>query len=785
MPAASPARRRPLRAIAALLLALALVAGWGGTAAAQVTGLPGLGGLTWGGGGSAPAPAEAPPAAEPVERGGASGSMAGSAAERARDFRAHVRELAAEVPGGFAAMRAALAAQSPTGAPGYFAGVALVTGVLILIGRAVGQMAAFGLFRPLMIRTQRMFADPQGIADKLPVLALRMALTAAFIVVVAAVAAVLGLWLVEDHGPTQATAALILFYYFLYLLVDTAWRMILCPYLPDYRIPAIGDAEARTLYFWLSGLTLLAVVGKAYAEWLGALGLDPKLVAVNSIGFALTGLAVSVALVWVNREAVSGMILGGRTPEAASWPQRLGARIWAPAVTAYLIVAGLEECVRAMMGGSGGVSLLSGLFATLLLGLTVYAVGIYVAERLFAPRPGRVRPGDGAETEAPPAAGDPEADGDEEGGGGPAAAAAAPIPSRSGMRTYRDLAGRVASLLALGVAGYVLIRIWAGPAAFAETAPLGILEDLVDILLIGYVGYHAARIWLDRRIADEGVDEVAAKPGDEGGGASASSRLGTLLPLLRSAVLVVIAASAGVLAAMELGINVAPLFAGAGIVGLAIGFGAQTLVRDILSGVFFLLDDAFRKGEYIDIGGVKGTVEKISIRSFQLRHHLGALQTVPFGEIKHLTNFSRDWVMMKLPLRLTYDTDPDQVRKLIKKLGEKLLQHPTEGPKFMQPLKSQGVFQMEDSAMIIRVKYMTRPGDQWTTRKLVYQEIRDLFAKEGIKFAHREVTVRIPDLEKDGHLNEAEARAVGAAARRAVEELDAPPTPAAALVEGR
>ena len=85
----------------------------------------------------------------------------------------------------------------------------------------------------------------------------------------------------------------------------------------------------------------------------------------------------------------------------------------------------------------------------------------------------------------------------------------------------------------------------------------------------------------------------------------------------------------------------------------------------------------FRKGEYIDVGEVKGTVEKISLRSFQLRHHLGALNTIPFGEIKHLTNYSRDWVMMKLPLRLTYDTDVDKVRKLVKKLGVKLLDHPT------------------------------------------------------------------------------------------------------------
>lgn len=342
------------------------------------------------------------------------------------------------------------------------------------------------------------------------------------------------------------------------------------------------------------------------------------------------------------------------------------------------------------------------------------------------------------------------------------------------MRTYEDLARRVVSLFALGTAVYALVLIWGGREIFADGSFFDRSQDVLDALFIGYIAYHAVRIWLDRRIAEEGVDELAPEPGDEGGGASATSRLGTLLPLFRAAILMVIVASVAVIVATELGVNVAPLFAGAGIVGIAIGFGAQTLVRDILSGMFFLLDDAFRKGEYIDVGAVKGTVEKISLRSFQLRHHLGALHTIPFGEITHLTNFSRDWVMMKLPLRLTYDTDVEKVRKLIKKLGQKLLEHPVEGHKFVQPLKSQGVYMMEDSAMIIRVKYMTRPGDQWTTRKLVYQEIRELFEREGIHFAHREVTVRIPDLPKDRELTEDERRAVGAAARRAIEEEPGP-----------
>jgi small-conductance mechanosensitive channel len=249
-----------------------------------------------------------------------------------------------------------------------------------------------------------------------------------------------------------------------------------------------------------------------------------------------------------------------------------------------------------------------------------------------------------------------------------------------------------------------------------------------------------------------------------------------LLPLFRNFILIVILVTIVLIVLLELGVNVSPLFAGAGVVGLAVGFGSQALVRDVFSGAFFLFDDAFRKGEYIDIGDVKGTVEKISVRSFQLRHHRGPLHTIPFGEIRFLTNFSRDWVIMKLPLRVTYDTDVEKVRKLIKKLGQELLEDPVIGKDFLQPLKSQGVIEMQDSAMIIRVKFMTTPGEQWMIRKRVFEEIRDLFEREGIKFAHREVTVRLADGKVDD-LTDQEKEAVTAAAQSAIEDAEAAAAP--------
>ncbi|MEL6745347.1 MAG: mechanosensitive ion channel family protein, partial [Pseudomonadota bacterium] len=252
------------------------------------------------------------------------------------------------------------------------------------------------------------------------------------------------------------------------------------------------------------------------------------------------------------------------------------------------------------------------------------------------------------------------------------------------------------------------------------------------------------------------------------GGGAGATRMATLLPILRYVMVATIFSVGGMIILSRMGIDIAPIFAGAGVVGIAVGFGAQTLIRDIFSGAFFLMDDAFRKGEYLEIEGIRGTVEKISVRSFQLRHHLGALHTIPFGEIKQLTNYSRDWVMMKLPLRVTYDTDVEKVRKLVKKLGQELMDHPQVGHTFMQPLKSQGVYKMEDSAMIIRVKFMTKPGEQFVTRKVVYESIQALFAREGIHFAHKEVTVRLADADANS-LSESEKKAVTAAARSVID----------------
>jgi small-conductance mechanosensitive channel len=263
----------------------------------------------------------------------------------------------------------------------------------------------------------------------------------------------------------------------------------------------------------------------------------------------------------------------------------------------------------------------------------------------------------------------------------------------------------------------------------------GALSSVV-ILLVADLIWQVAKTLIDRRLAQA---EALAPPGSEA--SSRQARLRTLLPIFRNAIFAVLAVVAVLMALSALGVEIGPLIAGAGIVGVAVGFGSQTLVKDIISGIFFLLDDAFRVGEYIQSGSYKGTVESFSLRSVKLRHHRGPVYTVPFGELGAVQNMSRDWVIDKFQIGVTYDTDLEKARKLIKKIGQELAEDPEYAPHIIEPLKMQGVEQFGDFAIQIRLKMTTRPGEQFVIRRKAFARIKQAFDKNGIQFATPTVQV--------------------------------------------
>ena len=258
----------------------------------------------------------------------------------------------------------------------------------------------------------------------------------------------------------------------------------------------------------------------------------------------------------------------------------------------------------------------------------------------------------------------------------------------------------------------------------------------VAIALIADFIWHVAKAAIDTKLAETADPGVATTVE-----ARRRARLRTLLPIFRNVLFVVVVVVAAMMALSALGVEIGPLIAGASVIGVAIGFGAQTFVRDVIAGMFYLLDDAFRVGEYIQSGNYKGTVEGFSIRSVRLRHQRGPLYTVPFGLLGAVQNMSRDWVIDKITLGVTYDTDLDLARKLIKQVGLDLTAEPEFAPLIIEPLKMQGVDAFGDFAIQLRAKMMTLPGEQFVIRRAAFARIKKAFDANGIKFAFPTVQV--------------------------------------------
>jgi small-conductance mechanosensitive channel len=533
-----------------------------------------------------------------------------------------------------------------------------------------------------------------------------------------------------------------------------AGRFILAPHAPSLRLPPIEDATAQRQQRRLMTIAAMMVVGIAFMQLYSALVLqlpNPDVGLQFALGFVIGAIVLGsiIVVIWLDRETISQVILSdsGSDGQPVGRVREVLASNWHIFATCFIIALYLVAIVRRLLTGeSQGTLIVVSLLILLVAPILDWIIGAALSA-LF-----RVNQS-AQEVSAAAATGGNEEPLDEA-----AAAAALRAAERAleARKAFRDvLVQNLRIILAVMIVLFIT-KIWnidiTGTVGMGE-AVAGALFDIVITLILASAVWGTLKVAIRFAVPEESEEGELGE--GEGGGAS-GSRMQTLVPLLGRFLLITLAVIVTLIVLSELGVDIGPLIAGAGVIGIAIGFGAQTLVKDIISGVFFLADDAFRVGEYIDVGDVMGSVEHISIRSLRLRHHRGPVHTIPFGEIRHLTNFSRDWAIMKIEFRLPFDADLEKVRKIIKKVGQTLLDDPVHGPNFLQPVKSQGVHRMDDSAFIIRVKFMAKPGEQFTLRREVFSMIQEAFAKGGIKFAPRRVIV-----ETSAPLEEA---AAGAAA---------------------
>ncbi|UEM18739.1 mechanosensitive ion channel family protein [Skermanella mucosa] len=496
------------------------------------------------------------------------------------------------------------------------------------------------------------------------------------------------------------------------LIADLIFRVLCAPGRPDLRLLPVGDQAAAAIHrsgIWVAVLSA-ALLG--LFDLLNALGMayDPLIALILPIS-TLPFLYLAVQL-WSRRRDIAALI-GGYLNLDLSASHGIGTGL----VLATIYLAGLWLTLAAAalrLEPGTGLRLLASF---------VLAAAVPVTALLLHRPVARFHESAGA------------------------------VDGEASATTVRLMRAVWVSLLVLAVVATAFL--WGFDAA-RQPGPFGIalrlLFDAGVILLLGYVGWALLIRSFDRLIASQNDRDRRT-----------AQRMATLLPLLRKFLQVALVAVVVMIVLSSLGIAIGPLLAGAGVVGIAIGLGAQSTIADILSGIFFLLEDAFHIGDYVEVGQLRGTVENISLRSLKLRHHRGAVHTLPFGQIKALTNYTRDWALMRLEFRVPPETDLNLVKKLVKRISAELSDDPEMGPSFIEPLKSQGVRRVEDDAVIIGVKYIAKPGEQFTIRREAYQRIIKAFNENGIDLVGRGVVVRVDDPN-------AASRAVGFAAVEAIRD---------------
>ncbi|MBS0549324.1 MAG: mechanosensitive ion channel, partial [Proteobacteria bacterium] len=412
---------------------------------------------------------------------------------------------------------------------------------------------------------------------------------------------------------------------FAWRLALLMFRFVLQPDAPSARLCAAESGSTRRMYSAVATVLLVLIVGRAVGQMLLDNGTPVEAMAAYQVGTMAIAVVVFLWLAVRARDAARQWLAGlGTTTPLAGF---IG-RHWTGLACTFFVMLALTQAYSAISGRIqvGGAMLLT-------LGLVVGLLFFETLVQAFVRR---------LDVQLP-----------ERSAGG-----AAPKLPDVVARCVR-VAVLIGVLVAIAERWIVEVLALASPDQWDRITQSS--RTAAASLFVAYVLWELFT-YVTAPYMARPARGVPGGPDDGDSQAATASRLGTMMPLLRTAAAILIVFTAVVIALEDFGINVMPLIAGASIFGIAISFGSQTLVRDIVSGIFYLTDDAFRVGEYIDCGRAKGTVEGFTLRSIKLRHQNGQVHTIPFGQLGQITNFSRDWLTVKFNLRFALDTDIEKLR---------------------------------------------------------------------------------------------------------------------------
>jgi len=506
-----------------------------------------------------------------------------------------------------------------------------------------------------------------------------------------------GAWFPGATGQDKLAVAVLtgIFGWRLYVLL---FRIVLQPDTPAARLCDVRDRDARGMYARVSVVMLLLILGRTLFLVLAAIETPPESLAAYQVIAALIYLAGLLWLVVRSKEAARQWFdgLGTVAPLAG-----MVGRNWIAVAIPFFAALGATQVYGVI---SGRVHIAQAMLLTLNL-----VVGVLIFETLLQ---AFVRRLDSQLVGRTPASDTPK------------------LPDVVArcvrVAVLIGVAVVISESWVVDVLGLIDESGWDQLTRSSRTAGITLFLAFVLWELFKY----ATDPYMERKSKSAAE---AITDGDAAG--TPASRLSTMMPLLRIAMAIVIGLVAVLIALGDLGVNITPLLAGASVLGLAISFGSQTLVRDIVSGIFYLSDDAFRVGEYIDCGKAKGTVEGFTLRSIKLRHQNGQVHTIPFGQLGQITNFSRDWTTVKFNLRFARDTDIEKLRKAAKKIGTDMLEVPEIKSEILAPFKMQGVADITDNALLVRFKFTARPGNPAAIQREAVKRMFRMFPELGIEFA--------------------------------------------------
>lgn len=310
---------------------------------------------------------------------------------------------------------------------------------------------------------------------------------------------------------------------------------------------------------------------------------------------------------------------------------------------------------------------------------------------------------------------------------------------------------RAINVLILIVAAMMLFEAWGLfdlPAWYASEAGRTIVTRVANVAVILVI---AIIVW----IGLASLIEHRLNPNT--GKGTPSARAHTLLSLFRNALAIVIVTMTAMIVLSEIGINIGPLIAGAGVLGLAIGFGSQKLVQDIITGVFIQVENAMNTGDVVTVGGITGTAEKLSIRSVGIRDVNGTYHLVPFSSVDLVSNYMRDFAYHVGEYGIAYRESIDEAIIALRNAFEELTSNPETGKDILEPLEVAGVIALADSSVNIRVRIKTTPGNQWAIGRAYNRLVKMHFDEAGIEIPFPHTTVFFGE-DKQGHAPAANLR---------------------------